>query len=64
MGVDVVIDRDLGPLILECNARPGLSIQIANQTGLLIRLAAVDEEETEGLTPEEKIRHKINSLLK
>lgn len=40
-GVDIVLDRDLGPLILELNARPGLNIQIANQCGLQPRLDAV-----------------------
>ncbi len=35
IGVDIVLDRDLGPLVLELNARPGLAIQIANQQGLL-----------------------------
>jgi len=34
LGVDIVMDRDLGPLMLELNARPGLNVQIANQTGL------------------------------
>lgn len=42
LGVDVVLDHELGPLILELNARPGLSIQIANGTGLGHRLTAVD----------------------
>jgi len=35
LGVDYVIDRDHGPLILEVNARPGLAIQLANKQGLL-----------------------------
>ncbi len=43
LGVDIVLDRDLGPLILELNARPGLNIQIANRRGLCSRLDAVDE---------------------
>ena len=34
VGVDIVIDKDEGPMILEINARPGISIQIANQLGL------------------------------
>ena len=38
IGVDIVLDRDLGPLVLELNARPGLAIQIANRQGLLRRL--------------------------
>jgi len=43
LGVDVVIDRDCGPLILESNARPGLNIQIANCTGLSSRVNRIDE---------------------
>jgi len=34
IGVDIVLDKDLGPLVLEINARPGISIQIANNRGL------------------------------
>lgn len=42
VGADVVVDAEKGPVILELNARPGLSIQIANRAGLLPRLQAVD----------------------
>ena len=42
MGVDLVIDRDQGPLLLELNARPGLAIQLANGQGLRKRLDLVD----------------------
>ncbi|MEL6359721.1 MAG: alpha-L-glutamate ligase-like protein [Pseudomonadota bacterium] len=41
IGVDIVLDRDLGPLLLELNGRPGLSIQIANRGGLRRHLEAV-----------------------
>jgi predicted ATP-grasp superfamily ATP-dependent carboligase len=34
LGVDVVIDVELGPLVLEINARPGLEIQNINGAGL------------------------------
>ena len=34
LGVDVVVDRDRGPLVLEINARPGLEIQNVNGLGL------------------------------
>lgn len=34
LGVDVVIDRRRGPLVMEVNARPGLTIQLANRRGL------------------------------
>lgn len=44
LGVDIVLDRDLGPLMLELNARPGLNIQIANRQGLLHRLQKVEQE--------------------
>ena len=43
LGVDIVIDRERGPLILEMNARPGLNIQIANCSGLTHRLKRIDE---------------------
>jgi alpha-L-glutamate ligase-like protein len=43
IGVDIVLDRDLGPLVLELNARPGLAIQIANRQGLLRRLELCEE---------------------
>ena len=42
-GVDIVLDKDKGPLILELNARPGLNIQIANRAGLFPRLRSVEE---------------------
>lgn len=42
LGADVAIDRDRGPVFLELNARPGLSIQIANLDGLLGRLQRVE----------------------
>ncbi|TVZ37808.1 alpha-L-glutamate ligase-like protein [Alteromonadaceae bacterium 2753L.S.0a.02] len=42
LGVDLVLDKNLGPALLELNARPGLSIQIANGAGLLPRLRSVE----------------------
>ncbi|PLX45453.1 MAG: alpha-L-glutamate ligase-like protein [Hyphomicrobiales bacterium] len=47
-GVDLVLDRDRGPLMLELNARPGLNIQIANRAGLDLRLKAVDASDIVG----------------
>lgn len=41
LGADIAIDRDAGPVILELNARPGLSIQLANMAGLKERLERV-----------------------
>jgi len=43
LGVDLVIDQDRGPLLLELNARPGLAIQLANRTGLCTRLEKVEK---------------------
>ncbi len=34
LGIDIVIDKKLGPLIMEINVRPGLSIQLVNQEGM------------------------------
>src|SRR5438132_9149063 len=42
LGVDIVVDAALGPMLLEANARPGLAIQIANGRGLLPRLDEID----------------------
>jgi alpha-L-glutamate ligase-like protein len=42
LGVDIVIDARLGPMLLEANARPGLAIQIANGRGLRPRLDEID----------------------
>ncbi len=42
LGTDMVLDRDLGPMLLELNARPGLAIQIANGQGILPRLKLVE----------------------
>lgn len=41
LGVDIVLDKNKGPMMLEVNARPGLAIQIANRAGLLPRLNAI-----------------------
>jgi len=51
LGADIAIDRNDGPVFLELNARPGLSIQVANMSGLKERL-----ERVEGL--------KIKSILR
>ena len=55
LGVDVVVDRTKGPMILEFNARPGLSIQTANHAGLIPRLNAVDAVDMGEQTIEELV---------
>ena len=42
VGIDIVIDAEDGPLLLEANARPGLAIQLANNRGLGERIAEID----------------------
>ena len=54
LGVDMVIDRDRGPLMLEMNARPGLNIQIANGIGLTSRVRRIDEIYDAEATPAER----------
>lgn len=34
LGIDIVLDKTYGPMIMEINVRPGLGIQLANQKGL------------------------------
>ncbi len=56
LGADLVLDRDLGPLLLELNARPGLAIQIANGCGLEERLEAINSRWEEiGSKPEQRV---------
>jgi alpha-L-glutamate ligase-like protein len=55
IGVDLVLDREKGPLILEMNARPGLNIQIANRAGLLSRLKRVEQYDGEFIDIEERL---------
>jgi len=43
IGVDLVVDETHGPTMLELNARPGISIQIANGLGLEHRLRKIHE---------------------
>ncbi len=50
LGVDVAIDETAGPLVLELNARPGLSIQNANGCGLKSRLEAIEKMDLENLS--------------
>lgn len=50
-GADIVLDKNKGPVVLELNARPGLAIQIANQTGLAKRLQLVQKSIDEQQKP-------------
>ena len=55
IGVDLVLDKEKGPLILEMNARPGLNIQIANRAGLLPRLRLVEQHQQDLSNIEDRI---------
>lgn len=57
LGTDMVLDRDLGPMLLELNARPGLAIQIANGQGILPRLKLIESlGDDHGMSVAERIR--------
>jgi alpha-L-glutamate ligase-like protein len=45
VGVDLVLHPEKGPMILELNGEPGLTIQLANGTGLKKRLERVEDLE-------------------
>lgn len=49
VGVDVVVDKDRGPKVLEVNARPGLSIQLCNKAGLRLRMNKVEDIEVRSI---------------
>mgnify|MGYP001390156694 CR=1 FL=1 len=53
-GIDIVLDKNKGPMVLEVNARPGLSIQTVNRASLLERLKRV-----ENITPKPNLERGI-----
>ncbi len=55
LGVDIVLDKTRGPMLLELNARPGLAIQVANMAGLRHRLAIAEKIAAETDDHETKI---------
>ncbi len=59
LGVDIVLDKNRGALILELNARPGLNIQIANSTGLGRRISKVEELHGQKAAAEERVENSI-----
>ncbi len=65
VGVDFVLDRNQGPMILELNARPGLAIQMANGNGLLLRLQKVEALKAAGqlsTDPAERARFAVENF--
>jgi len=54
LSVDMLIDKEKGPVVLELNDQPGLSIQLANMTGLRRRLQRVEGLDVE--SPEKGVK--------
>ncbi|MFA9462375.1 alpha-L-glutamate ligase-like protein [Thiohalorhabdus methylotrophus] len=61
LGVDLVLDRHHGPMLLELNARPGLAIQVANGQGLLAPLKRVEKLRA-GVPARERAAHSREHL--
>ncbi|NQX88442.1 MAG: alpha-L-glutamate ligase-like protein [Halioglobus sp.] len=61
IGTDIVIDKHMGPQLLELNARPGLAIQIANGCGLLPRLRHI---ENRTLSRRFRSEHRVDYVMR
>jgi alpha-L-glutamate ligase-like protein len=61
LGVDIVLDKNRGPLVLELNARPGLAIQIANQRGMLPRLQQIEQLQ---LRRPSRVEERVNYVMR
>ena len=55
IGVDIVLDKEKGPMVLEANARPGIAIQIANEAGLKARADIVDATDISEFSLQERV---------
>ncbi len=55
-GVDIALDTNKGPVVMEVNRRPGLEIQNANAAGLLRRLRLIEKMPRHELPVEERVR--------
>jgi len=64
MGVDLVVDANEGPLLLELNARPGLAIQMANGRGLLPRLKDIEALKLPHFSPAERVEYAMKTFSK
>lgn len=62
LGVDIVLDKAYGPMIIELNARPGLSIQVANFAGLAPRIAAVEALDEVNPAPRARVEFSKNNF--
>jgi alpha-L-glutamate ligase-like protein len=59
LGVDIVLDKNRGPLLLELNARPGLAIQVANGLGMQPRLSLIESQLDVERTAEERAAYSM-----
>jgi alpha-L-glutamate ligase-like protein len=59
IGVDIVLDAEQGPMVLELNARPGLAIQMANAAGLEKRLRAIDDLPNHASDPQTRVQQAL-----
>ncbi len=66
LGCDIVLDRNMGPMILELNARPGLAIQLASGCGLHRRLKLLESLSQEQLEmdSDDRVAFSQTELLK
>ena len=64
MGVDLVVDANEGPLLLELNARPGLAIQMANGCGLLPRLKNIETLKRAHFSPADRVKYVMDAFGK
>jgi alpha-L-glutamate ligase-like protein len=62
MGVDIVIDKQRGPLLLEMNARPGLTIQLANGIGIVQRLRLIEKLSEKSSTAEGRVSFSMENF--
>ena len=65
IGTDIVLDKVRGAQLLELNARPGLSIQVANGRGLLPRLRHIESLKSRAhRTPEQRVDYVMRTFTK
>lgn len=62
IGTDIVLDKYRGPLLLELNARPGLSIQVANGSGILPRLRRIESMARHHKTVSERVSYTMETF--
>ncbi|MBL4826223.1 MAG: alpha-L-glutamate ligase-like protein [Spongiibacteraceae bacterium] len=64
IGCDIVLDHQLGPMILELNARPGLAIQLASGQGLLTRLEQINRlsQDAMGLSASDRVAYLLHNV--